>query len=189
MSLRITFELDDNDLKHFELIMAEARQAAAGSKAEDIVDATESLLERVSSTSTPGFIKSRLQCLRDMIGMLKDHEWRLPPDDAKRVLNALAYFCEPEDLIPDHIPGLGFLDDAIMIELAVRELRHEIDAYRDFCAFREKSAARGGVKSKTSDVTRDDWLSERREQLQGRMHRRRKKTADRGDGKGLGKLF
>ena len=189
MTLRVTFELDDEDLKHFRLIMAESRQAAADSKPEDIVDATEKLLERVSAANTPGFIETRLRCLTDMINMLKDHEWRLPADDAKRVLNALAYFCEPEDLIPDHIPGLGFLDDAIMIELAVRELRHEIDAYRDFCEFRERTALRSGVKSKSSDVTRDDWLSERRKQLQSRMHRRRRKSADRTDAKGLGKLF
>ena len=93
-----------------------------------------------------------------MIRMLTDHEWRLPQKDTVRVLNALAYFSEPEDLIPDHIPGLGFLDDAIMIELVVRELRHEIDAYEDFCDFRLNHDRRKGIKSKTSDITRDSWL-------------------------------
>lgn len=189
MTLRVTFELDDNDLKHFELIMAGARKAAAAIPPEDIVEATEGLLDRVSSTNTPHFIENRLQSLRHMIDMLRDHEWRLPEDDAKRVLNALAYFCEPEDLIPDHIPGLGFLDDAIMIELAVREMRHEIDAYRDFCEYREKTASRGGVKMKTTDVTREDWLAERRRQLQGRMHRRRKKSTGTKRPGSLTKLF
>lgn len=188
MALRVTFELDDNDLKHFELIMAGARKAAAAIRPEDIVEATEGLLDRISKGNTPHFIQHRLENLRHMIDMLRDHEWRLPEDDAKRVLNALAYFCEPEDLIPDHIPGLGFLDDAIMIELAVRELRHEIDAYRDFCQYREKASSRGGVKMKTTDVTRDDWLAERRRQLQGRMHRRRKKSAAKGPGSVI-KLF
>ncbi len=188
MTLRVTFELSDDDLRHFQLIMAESRKAAAGVKPEDIVEAAEDILQRVGAASTPEFIAARLQCLEDMIAMLRDHEWRLPKEDSKRVLNALAYFCEPEDLIPDHTPGLGFLDDAIMIELAVRELRHEIDAYRDFCEFRERSQTRRGVKAKTTDITRDDWLAERRKQLQSRMHRRRKKTQDRG-GSNVKKLF
>jgi uncharacterized membrane protein YkvA (DUF1232 family) len=84
------------------------------------------------------------------------------------VLNALAYFTEPDDLIPDHIPGLGFLDDAIMVELVVRELEHEIEAYRDFCDFRESHTASG----------RDDWLTERREELQTRMRQRREQSQE-----------
>lgn len=188
MALRITFELDDSDLKHFRLIMAEARQAAAGVKPEDIVEAAEGLLARVDSGSIPAFAAQRMASLKDMIDMLKDHEWRLPQDDARRVLNALAYFCEPEDLIPDHTPGIGFLDDAIMIELAVRELKHEIEAYRDFCEFRKREQTRRGVKAKTTDVTREDWLAERRAELQGRMRRRRKRGVGKKSG-GLGKLF
>lgn len=189
MTLRVTFELDDDDLQHFVLIMKEARKAAIGVRPEDIVEAAESLLRQIETARVPHFIGERLQSLRDMINMLRDHEWRLPDEDTKRVLNALAYFCEPEDLIPDHIPGLGFLDDAIMIELVVRELRPEIDAYRDFCEYREKTETRRGVKAKTTDITRDDWLAERRKQLQGRMKRRRKRSIGGKGSNSLTKLF
>ncbi len=177
MSMRVSFELEDSDLKHFQLIMKEARKAAANISAEDIVAAARALLQRVEAVKVPDFIKERLQRLEVMIEMLDDHEWRLPASDASRVLNALAYFSEPEDLIPDHIPGLGFLDDAIMIELVTRELRPEIDAYHDFCEYRRQMAPRAGVKAKTTDLTREDWLRERRSQLQSRMRRRRRKDA------------
>ncbi|NIV16986.1 MAG: DUF1232 domain-containing protein, partial [Woeseiaceae bacterium] len=93
----------------------------------------------------PQFIDQRLDKLNIMIRMLKDHEWRLPAAESNRVLNALAYFADPEDLIPDHIPGLGFLDDAIMVELVVRELKHEIEAYRDFCDFRTRQQPKPGI--------------------------------------------
>ncbi|MGI9233826.1 MAG: YkvA family protein [Woeseiaceae bacterium] len=172
MTLRISFELDNDDLKHFRLIMDEARKTAARLSPEDIVAGAEELLNNVSAAEqAPGFIVDRIHKLRLMIDMISDIEWRLPHKDASRVLNALAYFSEPEDLIPDHIPGLGFLDDAIMIELVVRELKHEVDAYQDFCDYRTRTRREQGEKA---TVNRQGWLTERRKALQSRMRRRRK---------------
>lgn len=167
--MRISFELDDDDLKHFRLIMDESRKAARRVAPEDIIAAAEELLASVPDSGVPGFVVDRLERLRLMIRMLSDIEWRLPHKDATRVLNALAYFSEPEDLIPDHIPGLGFLDDAIMIELVVRELKHEVEAYQDFCDYRERLKARGDGSS----ASREGWLDARRKELQARMRRRR----------------
>jgi uncharacterized membrane protein YkvA (DUF1232 family) len=121
-----------------------------------------------------------------MIRMLTDLEWRLPHEEAKRVLNALAYFTEPEDLIPDHIPGLGFLDDAIMVELVVRELKHEIEAYQDFCDYRNQNH-RAGTRDKP--FSREDWLEQRRQELQSRMRRRREKNQQRGSDEAALRLF
>jgi uncharacterized membrane protein YkvA (DUF1232 family) len=171
VTLRISFELDHDDLQHFQLIMDEARRAASRMPPEDIVAAAEDLLAEVPNSGAPGFIVERLDKLRLMIRMLSDLEWRLPHKDSARVLNALAYFAEPEDLIPDHIPGLGFLDDAIMIELVVRELKPEIEAYQDFCDYRDH-------RSETGDgASREGWLDSRRKELQARMRRRRKRGA------------
>jgi uncharacterized membrane protein YkvA (DUF1232 family) len=170
LSLRISFELNEDDLKHFRLIMQEARKAASRLPPEDIVAAAEELLADVEESTAPGFIVDRLRNLRLMIRMLSDLEWRLPHQEATRVLNALAYFAEPEDLIPDDIPGLGFLDDAIMIELVVRELKHEFEAYRDFCEYRDRLVEEQGHSAK---ISREGWLDERRKELQKRMRRRR----------------
>ena len=171
--MRITFELSDDDLKHFRLIMAEARQVAARTPPEDIVAAAEKLLADANADAAPGFVADRLRRLHTLIAMLSDLDWRLPHQDAKRVLNALAYFTEPEDLIPDHIPVLGFLDDAIMIELVVRELKHEIEAYDDFCDYRERMRTE---KGRRAEVNREEWLENRRKELQSRMRRRRKRS-------------
>jgi uncharacterized membrane protein YkvA (DUF1232 family) len=163
MGLRISFELDESDLQHFRLIMREARKVAVRTPPEEIVAAAERVLADIGAQESPGFISERIGKLRLLIRMLSDLEWRLPHEESMRVLNALAYFNEPDDLIPDHIPGLGFLDDAIMVELVMRELRHEIEAYRDFCNFRDQH----------DQASRDKWLERRREKLQARMRRRR----------------
>jgi uncharacterized membrane protein YkvA (DUF1232 family) len=170
VGLRVIFELSDDDLKHFRLIMREACNSAARIAPEDIVAASEDLLANIGDAGGPAFIMERLEKLRLMIDMLSDLEWRLPHQEANRVLNALAYFAEPEDLIPDNIPGLGFLDDAIMIELVVRELKHEIEAYQDFCSYRARMRTERG---QASGVSRTQWLENRRKELQSRMRRRR----------------
>ena len=173
MTLRVSFELDDEDLRHFKLIMRAARETAARIPPEDIVAAAEDLLAAIGDQA-PRVVTERLRKLELMNDMLTDIDWRLPHNDAGRVLNALAYFTDPDDLIPDHVPGLGFLDDAIMIELVVRELRHEIEAYQDFRDYRTRMRAEKGSKA---GANREGWLEERRRDLQDRMRRRRERRS------------
>jgi len=181
MGMRISIDLDDEDLKHFRLIMKQARHSTLHRQPEDIVACASDLLKDIDRGKAPGFVVQRLRKLEVMIEMLTDHEWRLPDKDTTRVLNALAYFADPEDLIPDNVPGIGLLDDAIMIELVVRDLRHEIEAYEDFCEFRRNHPRRKGIKAKTTDPSRESWLDRRRKELQERMRRRRAKTSTTND--------
>ena len=185
MSLQISFELDDEDLEHFRLVMLHARDAVARRSPEQIVAAAGRLLEELGTRRTPGFVTDRLDKMRLMMQMISDIDWRLPHAEVKRVLNALAYFAEPDDLIPDEIPGLGFLDDAIMIELICRELRHEIEAYQDFCDFRRRVLRDSGRKAR---VSREDWLENRRSELQSRMRRRKRKERGGRSSGGIGLL-
>ena len=60
-------------------------------------------------------------------------------------------------------------------ELVAEDLQYELEAYRDFCEFRASQPPKAGVKSRRSDVTREEWLASRRKELQSRMHRRRKR--------------
>ena len=182
MSLRITFELGESDPKHFRTIMRESRAAAKNLPAEEIIGSANQLLDEVRSADAPDFISERLMKLEIMLQMIQDKEWKLPQKEVTRILNALAYFSEPEDLIPDHIPGLGFLDDAIMVELVVRELRHEIEAYEDFCKYRATEESRRRKLGKAEHVSREEWLKQRRISLQQRMRRRRRRDRSRRSG-------
>ena len=70
------------------------------------------LLDDAQKVHIPDFIKDRLLRLDDMIAMVRDASWALPDADKQRVLGALTYFCDPNDVIPDHVEVLGFLDVA-----------------------------------------------------------------------------
>lgn len=179
--MRISFELSDTDLEHFKEVMKRARESARDKDLSEIVDAASHLLTQVNSSETSDFIRDRMNTLETLIGMAVDNSWGLMDEDKQRVVDALAYFSEADDLIPDDIPGLGFLDDAIMIEIVSKALRHEIQAYRDFVVFRAAEQARLGEDAES--VERSDWLATRRQQLHSRMRRRRR----RGDGGGKGR--
>ena len=180
MPLAISFELSDRDLEHFNAAIKAAAFTAGSKSQEEIVAAAGQLLSSASDMSLPDFIMQRLDKLDALIAMIRDEGWALPEEDRQRVLSALMYFANPTDIIPDAVPVLGYFDDAIAIELCVRELKHELDAYEEFCEYRQNESASRGVAP--SAVGRAEWLTGRREELQERMHRRREREYGTGYG-------
>jgi len=184
MSLSIHFELSDRDLAHFTQALEAARASAADKSADEIIAAASSLLEGAGKVEVPDFIAERLDRLDALIAMLRDDGWHLPEEDRQRVLSALVYFADPSDVIPDNIPVLGYFDDAIAIEMCVRDLKHELSAYDEFCEFRQGEAERRGLDP--AKVGRADWLEARRDELVDRMHRRRNRETGSGYGDSSG---
>ncbi len=171
MSLRVTLEFTEKDLEHFRNLARKAMETTEQQKPDEIVANAHELLKEVDERVETDYIRDRLKQLQILIDMLEDEGWGMQEVGRKRVLSALAYFNNPDDLIPDHIPGLGFLDDAIMVELLCRELKPEIDAYRDFVIYRSTAAKRKGVDP--SELNRSDFLKRREQALLARMRRRR----------------
>jgi uncharacterized membrane protein YkvA (DUF1232 family) len=170
MSLTITFDLSDRDLSLLgDLINSKAKAVAA--QEGEIISAARALLEKNEGAQVPDFIRQRMDRLAVLIRMLEDRVWELTGEDRERITNALAYFADPNDIIPDDVPGFGLLDDAVVIELVVQALRHDIEAYEDFCKFRESEELRRGKS--VDPMQPEQWLRTRRLQLHERMRRRR----------------
>ena len=83
-----------------------------------------------------------VQTLEDLLGVLDDNDYAAPTPVHRSVLAALAYFADAKDVIPDDIPMVGFLDDAIMIRLVEDELKHESGATASSATFREGAEQR-----------------------------------------------
>lgn len=168
MAFEVTFELKESDLDHFRDIMRKAQSEAAKLSEQEIINNAKNLSLEVKA-EVPEFVKQRLVKLETLVAMVEDAEWQIPEQERADVISALAYFSDPEDLVADHIPVLGFLDDAIMIELVAEELQPDIDAFEEFCAYREREQERAG----DSTITKDDWLDSKRRELHSRMRNRR----------------
>jgi uncharacterized membrane protein YkvA (DUF1232 family) len=175
--MKVTFTLSDNDLDHFRAVMAEARKRVGAAKPENIAAFTRALLERVAKSNAPDFVRDRMADVALLASMLEDPEWDLEGVDRERVLEGLIYFSDPTDLIPDSVPGLGFLDDALMVELILTDLRHEVAAYRDFCRFREQRQA---TRASEPSAKRAEWIASKRRQMLERIKRRREERVRHG---------
>jgi uncharacterized membrane protein YkvA (DUF1232 family) len=160
--MKISFELGDRDLLYFRERLKVVRSGEHATDEGVVLSSAKQLVAQILAEETPEFVRDRITKLSLLVRMLEDTEWRLEGADRLRVLEVLAYFVDPDDLIPDRIPGLGYLDDAIMVELIAQELKHDIKAYEDFCAFRK------GVPNEEAG----EKLEARRESLQARMRRR-----------------
>jgi uncharacterized membrane protein YkvA (DUF1232 family) len=173
--LRVTFALAEADLRHFREVMRQAIVATTGRTEQEILQGALKQAREVRGARPPGYVLDRIETLEIITEMVQEKDWVVPGSVRPRVLTALAYFLDPADLIPDHIPGLGFLDDAIMIELIAQELRHEIDGYRDFKRFREKEQ----LRRRPGDEEVEARLQARRKQLRARVQGRVTRDGDR----------
>jgi uncharacterized membrane protein YkvA (DUF1232 family) len=140
---KVTFTLDEADAGYFRGLYRKAKREARDLDAAVIIQDARNIVHEVrSSKKTPGFVIHAIEVLTDLVELIQDDEYAAPKRVRDEVLAGLAYFSNPEDLIPDHIPGLGFLDDAIMVKFIEDEFRNELWGYRKFRALRDSAEQR-----------------------------------------------
>jgi hypothetical protein len=181
MPLRLSFNLRDGDLQHFEQVAQQTQAIARAQPAEAIVAAAREVLARGAQAQGAQFLKERYSRLHAIIEMVSDPDWRLEADDRQRAINALACFSAPAE---EKSAG-SLLDHAIMIELVSRDLQHDLNAYREFTRFRESYSRK---HRKHDPAAREADLQQRRELLQKRMHERRTRDLEKA-GSSVRKLF
>ena len=167
--MRVTLQLDEGDLLRFRGALARAEARAACADACDIIDGAKYALDHLPIASAPGYVRARIGDVQRLIVMLEDEDWLLPPVFQTEVLRALAYFGDPEDLVPDEISVIGLLDDAIVLDLLIRDLRGMLRAYATFVEFRAAWSVAADVAPAEGRVARTQDLASCRKRLQTRL--------------------
>ncbi|HDH96333.1 MAG TPA: DUF1232 domain-containing protein [Proteobacteria bacterium] len=81
----------------------------------------------------PGAFNRMVNQLKLLFEMIKDY-WNgnykeVPWLTIATIVAAVIYFINPFDLVPDFIPGIGFVDDALVISLAIRAIQKDLEKY------------------------------------------------------------
>ena len=74
--------------------------------------------------------------LKDLLAMVKGQingsYDSVPWKSLVAITGGLIYFVNPFDLMPDFLAGIGYVDDLKMLEIIVRQVQVDLDAYRSF---------------------------------------------------------
>lgn len=98
----------------------------------------------------------RLERAGELGSMLVDSEWDTDDSLRARAVKLLDYIDRDADLIDDHTPLFGLLDDALLVDLAWPAFASEVDDYLDFCAYRRERHLSG-----VDPQHRAAWLHDR----------------------------
>ncbi|MCH9814016.1 MAG: DUF1232 domain-containing protein [Epsilonproteobacteria bacterium] len=64
--------------------------------------------------------------------MVKDQSFSMNSSSYLTITGALAYVVLPTDVVPDFLPGVGWVDDALILKLVVDSTKTEIQRYKAF---------------------------------------------------------
>ena len=159
--------LDGCAVAEFNDLLHELHPDAPHVEAEDVASVARWLLS-LPTVQAEAMLEARLGRLQELRDLAGDTDWGLDEALSNRISRLLDYVARSRDLIPDDVPLIGRLDDALLVELSWPMLADELEDFRDFCRFRDASgAAYGGHPS------REQWLAARLEEgaLWEQVHR------------------
>jgi uncharacterized membrane protein YkvA (DUF1232 family) len=105
-------------------------------------------LQALPADTAAATIELRLARAESLRRMLDDADWSLPAGLAQRARRLLAYIERCDDLIPDDVPLLGHLDDALLVELSWSEFSGEVQDYLDYRRWCSHERVRGSAEDR-----------------------------------------
>lgn len=140
---------------------------------DQIVTAARCLIDAESVEVVPACIAQRLDRAEALASLLGDQAWSPASSSAMSLREVFDYLRERNDLIPDWLPRVGRLDDAIVLDTAWPMVSAEVFDYQDFCRLRHLEASMRGYGPTAFRFTRSDWEVAREAESQLQAHQRR----------------
>ncbi len=96
-----------------------------------ILDDARAKIEEISKNPSKhiGEILAQAKLLYDMLKCAFNGECAFPWKTVAAIAAVLIYFVDPLDLIPDFIPGIGYIDDVAAFAIAFKLIRDDLKEY------------------------------------------------------------
>ena len=161
-----TFEIADDALDLFNELLARLDLRSAPIQRDQLVTAARDLVDEASDAPVAPCLYDRMRRAGAIDRMLGDRDWTLEDAFVAPSQLVVDYVRGNRDLIPDTMPKVGRLDDAIVVDTAWPSLAPEIRNYLDFCRVRQLERELGG----DSPFGRSDWEKARNAEAQWIEH-------------------
>ena len=95
-----------------------------------VIDNTEDILNKSSNGPLEKFFDD-IKTMCDMVASWAKKEYReIPYRTIGMIILTLVYVFSPLDIIPDALPGVGLLDDEMMVGLCLKAVQSDINDFR-----------------------------------------------------------
>jgi len=155
------FHLTAASVDRFNTLLARLGRRATPLDCDRLATAARELRDHAVGAFEPACIVQRMKRLETAARMIDDGQWE--PADAAGSLASLVvqYACGRNQLLPNSLPTIGHLDDAIAIEAAWPSIKAEVADFLDYCRIRSLEAALRGREPGAFGFTRADWQDAR----------------------------
>ena len=128
---KTTYSAFNNIAVKVEKRFAESRKAISDIDVRYALDKTGEKIKSVAK-STSAAAQQMARQVKLLYMMLKDStsgKFKAPWVAVSAITAALLYFISPIDVLPDFIPGIGLIDDALVLSLCISVIRMDLRRY------------------------------------------------------------
>lgn len=169
-------DLDPGALQHFNDLIAQIDFDRTPLERDQVASAARELIDQPGDGVAPSCIRQRMRRAGALDLMVTDPEWETLALAQIAAAIVVDYLRSNANLIPNGLPVVGRLDDAIMVETAWPNAADEVRNYLDFCRLRRIEAELRGEHRPHFGFTRDNWLLARQAEAEWVAHCRQVAT-------------
>lgn len=151
------FRLDEGELERFNALLVQLGREQLPLDSDRVATAARELADADAGTKAPACIGQRMRRVAAAALMVADPDWTAANDAVDVTGQVIAYVRGRNGLIPNQLPKVGRLDDAIVIDVAWPRLADEIGSYFDFRRLLRVEAALRGTADRHFGFDRDQW--------------------------------